>query len=63
MDYVFAEVFGLEIALNANTAGHYYETIHKQLATDAFKPRALFDSVNIEVIATTENPLDSLEYH
>ena len=28
------------------------------LATDAFRPRALFERFNIEVIATTESPLD-----
>ncbi len=29
----------------------------------AFRPRALFDRFNIEVIATTESPLDTLEHH
>jgi glucuronate isomerase len=33
------------------------------LATDAFRPRALFERYNIEVIATTENPLDDLRHH
>jgi glucuronate isomerase len=63
MNYVFSEVFGLDLALDTNTASHYYETINNKLATEAFKPRALFDSFNIEVIATTENPLDTLEHH
>ena len=63
MDYVFAEVFGIDIALNVNTAEYYYELINSKLATDAFKPRALFDRFNIEVIATTENPLDPLIHH
>jgi glucuronate isomerase len=39
------------------------DTITEQLATPAFRPRALFDRFNIEVIATTESPLDSLEHH
>ena len=33
------------------------------MATDAFRPRALFERFNIEVLATTENPLDPLDYH
>ncbi|TXF86644.1 glucuronate isomerase, partial [Lactobacillus delbrueckii subsp. bulgaricus] len=47
----------------ADTADFYFDTITEQLATDAFRPRALFDRYNIEVIATTESPLDSLEHH
>ncbi|OJX88084.1 MAG: glucuronate isomerase, partial [Novosphingobium sp. 63-713] len=35
----------------------------EQLSTDAFRPRALFDRYNIEVIATTESPLDDLAHH
>lgn len=63
LDWVFAEGFGLDVQLDASTADLYYDTITAQLATDAFKPRALFDRFNIEVIATTESPLDTLEHH
>lgn len=63
MDYVFKEVFDIEVVLNAHTADHYYNTIDSKLSTNAFKPRALFESFNIELIATTENPLDSLNHH
>jgi glucuronate isomerase len=48
---------------SAENADFYFDTITDQLATDAFRPRALFDRYNIEVIATTESPLDSLEHH
>jgi glucuronate isomerase len=37
--------------------------INEHLATPEFRPRALFDRFNIEVLATTESPLDSLEHH
>src|SRR3546814_15928927 len=30
---------------------------------DAFRPRVWFDRFGIEVIATTESPLDTLEHH
>ena len=63
LDWVFAEGFGFEICLEAETADLYYDDITAKLATDAFRPRALFDRFGIEVIATTENPLDSLESH
>ncbi len=63
LDWVFAEVFGLEVRLEAETAEQYFDAINAALASDAFKPRALFDRFNIEVIATTESPNDALEHH
>ena len=63
LDWVFAEAFGIEVQLDADTADHYFDTITAALATDAFRPRALFDRFNIEVIATTESPLDCLDHH
>ena len=63
LDWVFAESFGLETQLSTETADHYYDHITQQLTTDAFRPRALFERYNIEVIATTENPLDDLRHH
>jgi glucuronate isomerase len=50
-DWVFSEVFGMGEMLDAETADFYFDTITDQLATDAFRPRALFDRYNIEVIA------------
>lgn len=62
-DWVFAEAFGMEVMLSAETSDLYYDTITAALATEAFRPRALFDRYNIEVIATTESPLDDLAHH
>lgn len=63
LDWVFAASFGIEVQLGAETADHYYDTITDALATPAFRPRALFERYNIEVIATTEGPLDDLRHH
>jgi glucuronate isomerase len=63
LDWVFAKVFHLEQRLSADTADQYYDAIEAALATDAFRPRALFNRFNIEVLATTENPLDPLAHH
>jgi glucuronate isomerase len=63
LNHVFKEVFGLEVALDAASADHYFDAIGAALRTDAFRPRALFDRFNIEVLATTESPLDTLESH
>ena len=63
LNHVFAEVFGLDIALGEDTADHYYDAIGAALASEAFRPRALFDRFNIEVLATTESPVDTLQHH
>jgi glucuronate isomerase len=63
LDWVFAESFGIDVLLSAETSDYYYDTITQALATEAFRPRALFERYNIEVIATTENPLDDLRHH
>jgi glucuronate isomerase len=63
LNWVFAEVFGLNVRLSAETSDLYYDTIDAALKIDAFRPRALFDRYNIEVIATTEGALDNLAHH
>jgi glucuronate isomerase len=63
LDWVFAEAFGLEVRLEPATADLYFETIDAALKTDAFRPRALFERFNIELIATTESPTDPLDHH
>ncbi|HZF43429.1 MAG TPA: glucuronate isomerase [Sphingomonadaceae bacterium] len=62
-DWIYSEVFGLAVRLTEQTADLYFDTIAQALSTDAFRPRALFERYNIEVIATTESPLDRLEHH
>ncbi|MCR9278195.1 MAG: glucuronate isomerase [Pseudomonadaceae bacterium] len=63
LDHVFGELFGLETPLTSDTAALYFDVINQRLATPGFRPRALFDAFNIELLATTEAPLDSLEHH
>lgn len=63
LDHVFAEVFDLDIALTPDTADEIFDSINDALTRDEFRPRALFDRFNIELLATTESPLDSLEHH
>ena len=63
LDWVFSQSFDLDVLLSAETSDHYYDRITEALATDAFRPRALFERYNIEVIATTESPLDDLRHH
>lgn len=63
LDHVFAELFGLEVRLELDTADLYFDRINTALAEPAFRPRALFERFGIEVLATTEAALDRLEHH
>ena len=63
LDHAFHTVFGIDERLTAESADRYYDRIDACLHERAFRPRALFERFNIEVIATTESPLDSLPHH
>lgn len=63
LNHVFHDVFGLRVRLDARSSDHYYDTITASLQQPDFRPRALFERFNIEVIATTESPLDPLAHH
>ena len=63
LDHAFHEVFGIRERLTAESADRLFDHINACLAQPEFRPRALFERFNIEVIATTEPPLDRLEQH
>ncbi|MFC4525891.1 glucuronate isomerase [Dyella halodurans] len=63
LNHVFHDVFGLRVRLDAGTSDQYYDHITEALQQPAFLPRALFERFNIELIATTESPLDPLQHH
>ncbi len=63
LDFAFQELFGLNERLSAANADYYYETIEAKLATAEFLPRALYERFNLEVLATTDSPLDALADH
>ncbi|NIX77282.1 glucuronate isomerase [Microvirga terricola] len=62
-DHTFATLFGFTERLSPKTADDYFDRIDAALRTPEFRPRALFDRFGIEVIATTESPLDPLAHH
>ncbi|WP_207479287.1 glucuronate isomerase [Arenibaculum pallidiluteum] len=63
LDHAFETVFGVTERLSADTADVIYDRIDAALKTPEFRPRALFERFRIEVIATTESPLDPLDHH
>lgn len=63
LEETFRNVFGVTTPLGPATADEVYDAIAAKLAEPAFRPRALFERFNIEVLATTESPLDDLSRH
>src|SRR5690606_29237449 len=52
LDHTFETLFEMDRRLSPDTADHYYDRIAECLARDDFRPRALYERFNIEVIAT-----------
>jgi glucuronate isomerase len=63
LDFTFQELFGLDQRLSEATADLYFDTISEKLLTPEFLPRALYERFKLEVLATTDFPLDSLANH
>lgn len=60
----FSQLFGIDPeSISAATADQVYDEVSAVLATEEFRPRRLFDSFGIDVLATTDDPLDDLEAH
>lgn len=58
-----SEVFGVVEQPSAANSDSLYDQLEAALASDAFRPRALFDRFGIAVLATTDDPADDLSAH
>lgn len=63
MENELVGIFGIDLCPSAETADEIYDHIAAKIATPAFLPRALYRRFNIEFIATTDDPTDSLSEH
>lgn len=63
LNYSFANVFGVEEKLTSASAQAIYDHIASQLSKPEFRPRALFEQFNVEVLTTTDAATDPLEHH
>jgi len=63
LDYELHEVFGIGDRLSGDTAPRIYDEVREKLGSPEFRPRALFERFNIEVLATTDPASDMLEHH
>ena len=55
--------FGYTGALNKNTAKEVWELCNKKLAEPSMSVRNIIKQSNVTLICTTDDPIDSLEYH
>lgn len=56
-------IFGLSLMPRAEGADALFDAIAERLAEPEFRPRALLGRFNVELLATTDDPADSLEHH
>lgn len=55
--------FNIHKLLNPDTAQEIYDVCNSLLKTDEFSTQNLLGKMNVEVICTTDDPVDTLEYH
>jgi glucuronate isomerase len=63
LDHTLATLFGLSDRLTAENADAQYDHIAELLQRDDYRPRALFERFNLEVISTTDAAIDQLKWH
>lgn len=55
--------FGIEKLLSPSTAKEIYAECNAKLSTPEYSVRGLIRKANVHTICTTDDPIDSLEYH
>lgn len=55
--------FGIDEVLNEKTAPAIWEKVNKLLNGEGFAARDLIKNSNVKALCTTDDPVDSLEYH
>ena len=63
LNHELYDIFDVREKLSSENAQHVYDQIEAKLAQPIFRPRALFERFNIEVLCTTDDAVDTLEQH
>lgn len=63
LEHEFAEVFGLPAPPSAENADYLFDQLTATLARPEFRPLAMLDSMNVEILATTDSALSGLDSH
>ena len=63
LEHELVYVFGVDLVPSAETADAIYDRIAECVADAGFRPRALLDRFNIEIISTTDPATSDLRHH
>jgi glucuronate isomerase len=55
--------FGIDELLSGKTADKIYDECEEKLKSSEFQVRGLLKQMNVKVVCTTDDPVDSLNYH
>ena len=55
--------FGINELLSGKNADKIYDQCQEKLQTEAFRVRGLLKKMNVKVVCTTDDPVDSLSFH
>ncbi|MEP7375214.1 MAG: glucuronate isomerase [Chitinophagaceae bacterium] len=55
--------FDVPETLNADTAKRIYDECSAKLQSKEYSVKALLEKMNVKIVCTTDDPVDSLEYH
>jgi len=55
--------FGINTILNGSSSGEIYNLSSEMLQQENFRTHGLLSKMKVEVICTTDDPIDNLEYH
>lgn len=58
-----SRIFGIDKVLNPSSAREIYDECTAKLQTPEFRAQAIMERMNVKVVCTTDDPIDSLEYH
>ncbi len=63
LNHELVSVFGVTDKLTGESAQAVYDQIAARLTAPEFRPRRLFERFRIEVLSTTDSPIDPLPHH
>ncbi len=55
--------FGVDELLNTTTAKRIYDRTSAMLQEDSYRVKGLLSKMNVELVCTTDDPVDNLEFH
>ena len=58
-----SRIFGIHKVLNPASAEEIYATCTDKLRTPEYRAQAIMKRMNVEIVCTTDDPIDSLEFH